>query len=104
MPAYSQYRPILPTNAREAEREMEAAFESDNDDDTGSMHSLDHSNGNNDDESVGHTVSGGYRQLTINTIPGSYNFEREYEYDYPPPGSPPELSASARPNDFGNSN
>lgn len=35
--------------------------------------------------------------------PGTYNFEI-VGYDYPPPGSPPPLSAHAIPNDWGNSN
>ncbi|KAJ2920105.1 hypothetical protein MD484_g366, partial [Candolleomyces efflorescens] len=35
--------------------------------------------------------------------PGTYNFEI-VDYDYPPPGSPPPLSAHALPNEFGNSN
>lgn len=35
--------------------------------------------------------------------PGTYNFEI-VDYDYPPPGSPPPLSAHAIPNDWGNSN
>jgi hypothetical protein len=39
-----------------------------------------------------------------NLIPGAYDFEREYEYDYPPPGSPPRPTAFALPNDIGNSN
>jgi hypothetical protein len=39
---------------------------------------------------------------TGNSIPGAYDFEREY--DVPPPGSPPLPSAMARPNDWGNSN
>jgi hypothetical protein len=36
------------------------------------------------------------------SIPGAYDFEREY--DFPPPGSPPRPSSRALPNDFGNSN
>ncbi|KAF8914034.1 hypothetical protein CPB84DRAFT_1811466 [Gymnopilus junonius] len=36
-------------------------------------------------------------------VPGTYDFER-VDYDYPPPGSPPPLSATALPNDYGNSN
>ena len=36
------------------------------------------------------------------SVPGGYDFERDY--DYPPPGSPPGPSAFALPNDFGNSN
>lgn len=37
------------------------------------------------------------------TTSSTYVFEREYDYDYPPPGSPPDPSA-ARPNNYGNSN
>ncbi|EIW84059.1 hypothetical protein CONPUDRAFT_163294 [Coniophora puteana RWD-64-598 SS2] len=38
------------------------------------------------------------------SVPGTYDFERDYEYDRPPPGSPPRPSAHAIPNDWGNSN
>lgn len=37
-------------------------------------------------------------------VPGTYDFERDYDYTMPPPGSPPRPSASALPNDFGNTN
>ena len=37
-------------------------------------------------------------------IPGTYDFERDYDYAMPPPGSPPRPSATALPNDYGNSN
>lgn len=36
-------------------------------------------------------------------VPGTYNFEA-VDYDYPPPGSPPQPSAVALPNEHGNSN
>ena len=36
--------------------------------------------------------------------PGAYDFERDYDYTMPPPGSPPRPSATALPNDYGNSN
>ncbi|KAF8348849.1 hypothetical protein F5887DRAFT_947861 [Amanita rubescens] len=36
--------------------------------------------------------------------PGAYDFERDYSYDHPPPGSPLHPSDRARPNDIGNSN
>ena len=39
---------------------------------------------------------------TPQSVPGGYDFERDY--DYPPPGSPPGPSSLALPNDFGNSN
>ncbi|KAJ7228534.1 hypothetical protein GGX14DRAFT_509058 [Mycena pura] len=36
-------------------------------------------------------------------VPGTYDFESA-DYDYPPPGSPPGPSATALPNEYGNSN
>ncbi|KAJ7129537.1 hypothetical protein C8R44DRAFT_830012 [Mycena epipterygia] len=36
-------------------------------------------------------------------VPGTYDFEN-VDYDYPPPGSPPGPSATALPNEHGNSN
>jgi hypothetical protein len=41
-------------------------------------------------------------QIAVST-PTAYDFEREYDYDFPPPGSPPDPSA-ARPNNYGNTN
>ena len=42
---------------------------------------------------------------TGTSVPGGYNFERDYDsFDYPLPGSPPSPSALALPNDIGNSN
>jgi hypothetical protein len=38
------------------------------------------------------------------TAPNVYDFERNFDYDYPPPGSPPTHSAFAFPNNYGNSN
>lgn len=42
-------------------------------------------------------------QQPLAHVPGSYNFEA-VDYDYPPPGSPPAPSATALPNEYGNSN
>lgn len=82
------------------DREMHEAFQLDNDDEEDDDHS----------ESSPLTGRHGYtasprselHPLTIAT-PGAYDFEREYDYDYPPPGSPPDPSA-AMPNNFGNTN
>ncbi len=41
--------------------------------------------------------------LPFQHSPGAYNFEF-VDYDYPPPGSPPSPSATALPNNIGNSN
>ncbi|KXN91703.1 Metal homeostatis protein BSD2 [Leucoagaricus sp. SymC.cos] len=107
MSSSSRYAPLLPTTAQDAEREMEEAFESDNDDDAHSIHEstpLTNASSNDDNSDLGNIASAGHRRVASNTIPGAYDFEREYEYDYPPPGSPPRPSARALPNDIGNSN
>ncbi|EGO24522.1 hypothetical protein SERLADRAFT_389912, partial [Serpula lacrymans var. lacrymans S7.9] len=98
MPA--RYAPV-PTrrssNGPEAEQELDDAFESDNEDDSQL-------------ESTPLTQSYSIRSedtlhnSSPNAMPGVYDFERDYDYDRPPPGSPPGISAVAMPNDIGNSN
>ncbi len=105
----SRYRPLLATAAQDAEKELEEAFESDNEDEAHSAHEstpLTNSNGHDEhDRSAPSSASpAGHERTRSNTISGAYDFEREYEYDYPPPGSPPRPSATALPNDIGNSN
>ncbi|KAG6915856.1 hypothetical protein DXG01_009563 [Tephrocybe rancida] len=86
----------MPSNARYAalpsqhdpDGELDAAFEHDSDDE-------------HDDERTALVVS---QPAPTPTVPGAYDFEREYAYDYPPPGSPPPLTSHALPNDIGNSN
>lgn len=101
MPA--RYAP-LPTqqSSRDADRELHDAFESDDD----------------DDENCIECPPSDYRRVDtlsyvadppkctsgITTVPATYDFERNYDYDRPPPGSPPQLLATALPNDIGNSN
>ncbi|KAJ7284900.1 metal homeostatis protein bsd2 [Mycena rebaudengoi] len=78
----------LPTqSARDADRELDAAFDSDDDEDTPL-----------NPQSQSHPQSPRHPQ----PVPGAYDFEREY--DCPPPGSPPPPSALALPNNIGNSN
>lgn len=78
------------------EHEMEAAFGSDNEeDDNDELTPLTHTTS----PQLGQTVT-----QPATHVPGAYNFEREYDYDYPPPGSPPRPSARALPNEIGNSN
>lgn len=109
MPSSPRYKPILPTTAQDAEREMEEAFESDDDDTHSTYEStpLTRSRGNYDDDTLSISTSSNqsptaHRRTVSSAIPGAYDFEREY--DYPPPGSPPRPSARALPNDIGNSN
>jgi len=83
------------------EREMDDAFESDDD------HMPDH--GETTPLTIDHqhrpilTSSAAVRPLHIDAdSAGIYDFERDY--DCPPPGSPPRPSSFAIPNSFGNSN
>lgn len=104
----ARYAPLPnPTNPPDADRELDEAFESDDELDQ------DHS------ESTP-LVSSRPRQTPLPTpqhsahtprslsvsipTPVPYDFERDYDYDRPPPGSPPSPSSVAQPNDIGNSN
>jgi hypothetical protein len=83
---------ILPTSrsARDAERELDDAFGSENDhESTPLARSVPTDNVPKDSSPE-------------TSVPGAYDFERDY--DYPPPGSPPPPSEFALPNNFGNSN
>ncbi|KAI0783600.1 hypothetical protein C8Q75DRAFT_800735 [Abortiporus biennis] len=103
--APARYAPLpnprsLPTDA-ERERELDEAFESDQDDDD--LH--DHSESTPLVPQRPPSPAAGSLQTTalaVTTTPAPYDFERDY--DHPPPGSPPGPSATARPNDYGNSN
>jgi len=81
-----------PRSSPDADREMEEAFGSDDEDGTEETTPLTR------DEAPQAAVV----HATGNSIPGAYDFEREY--DVPPPGSPPLPSTMAQPNDWGNSN
>lgn len=91
----------LPNPRSNPEREMADAFDLDEDvDDLHSSHEstpLTHNNNRQTPSATGHVFP---RETA--SIPGTYDFEREY--DFPPPGSPPRPSSRALPNDFGNSN
>jgi len=90
----------LPNPRSNPEQEMADAFDLDEDvDDHHSAHEstpLTH----NKRQSASHP--GHVSPTETYSIPGAYDFEREY--DFPPPGSPPRPSSRALPNDFGNSN
>lgn len=90
----------LPNPRHNPEREIADAFDLDEEvDDHHSDHEtspLTHDN-RRSLSATGHVFP---RETT--SIPGAYDFEREY--DFPPPGSPPRPSSRALPNDFGNSN
>ncbi|KAG1733658.1 uncharacterized protein EDB91DRAFT_636801 [Suillus paluster] len=98
MPAH--YTP-LPTqqSCRDTDRELNDAFESDGDDDEYNERApLNRANSLSSAADPPKSTSGS------TTIPGAYDFERNYDYDRPPPGSPPRPLATTLPNDIGNSN
>ncbi|KAK0209042.1 hypothetical protein DFS33DRAFT_497696 [Desarmillaria ectypa] len=75
----------LPNPSVDAQRELEDAFKSENEDD-----------------GLSHSERIPLNSSNSNSVPGAYDFERDY--DYPPPGSPPSPSAFALPNNIGNTN
>ena len=91
--------PTQPTQ-EDADRDLEDAFREDDDDE--------------EDVPESARLIKQHNQPTVNPshgnrpqpiqIPGAYDFERDYDYTMPPPGSPPRPSATALPNDYGNSN
>ena len=88
----------LPNPRTNPEREMADAFDLDEDADDHHYESTPLTYNNRQTPSATSHVFP--RETT--SIPGAYDFEREY--DFPPPGSPPRPSSRALPNDFGNSN
>ena len=104
-----QYAPLpnSRSTALDADQEMAEAFDLDSD-----------SDGDQDDETTPLNVATSATPHSASSTtagslfrdarppppatPGTYDFEREY--DFPPPGSPPRPSSRALPNDYGNSN
>lgn len=104
----ARYTPLSnPRSAPDAERELEDAFDLDDE-----SENEDESNDHESTPLTRHVVSpqsaaaaGHVRtptQASVTPYSGTYDFERAY--DFPPPGSPPPPSSRALPNDFGNSN
>ncbi|KAI0346172.1 hypothetical protein BDW22DRAFT_1352194 [Trametopsis cervina] len=92
----ARYAPLPnPSTGPDAEREMNEAFLLEEDDDDEQLESTPLTRRHDQRENR--------PPLAVATQHGTYDFEREYDYDYPPPGSPPDPSI-ARPNNFGNTN
>lgn len=91
--------PTQPTQ-EDADRDLQDAFGNDDDEEDilESTHLINQSH-----QSSTNPPPHGNRPQPIQ-IPGTYDFERDYDYTMPPPGSPPRPSATALPNDYGNSN
>jgi len=83
--------PNNPTSQRDLNDELEAAFDDSDEEATFESHPL-------NPVSTSHPPTPG----VITHVPGTYDFNANY--DYPPPGSPPRPSTVALPNDHGNSN
>jgi hypothetical protein len=88
-----RYAPLPnPRSDRDAQHEMEAAFDDSEDE---------------DDQIISETHPLNPHSSPVHSqparIPGTYDFDA-VDYDYPPPGSPPPPSTTAFPNDHGNSN
>lgn len=92
MPSVRSHYAPLPT-VDDATREMENAFEDEDDADDHESSPL---------NPVRHQPQ--QQQVHSSQIPGAYDFERDYDYTMPPPGSPPGPSSTALPNNYGNSN
>lgn len=101
MPA--RYLPLSnPRSAPDAGREMEDAFDLDNDDEQDAHVAHESTPLTHNNSSPTTTPHDSSSRTETTALPGGYDFEREY--DFPPPGSPPAPSSQALPNDFGNSN
>ena len=90
--------PTQPTQ-EDADRDLEDAFREDDDEED----VLESTRLINQRNRPAVNPSHGNRPQPIR-IPGAYDFERDYDYTIPPPGSPPRPSANALPNDYGNTN
>ncbi|KAI0705783.1 hypothetical protein C8T65DRAFT_652713 [Cerioporus squamosus] len=91
--------------AEDAQRELDDAFDSDDEgQDSSESTPLTRALPPRSDSHYHPPLDGEFPEPipTPQSVPGGYDFERDY--DYPPPGSPPGPSSVALPNDFGNSN
>jgi len=104
----ARYTPLSnPRSAPDAERELEDAFDLDdeNEDDSNAHESTPLTHNTNNvvsPQHTGHVRTETQSAATPTPTLGAYDFERAY--DFPPPGSPPPPSSRALPNDYGNSN
>jgi hypothetical protein len=108
-----RYAPLPNPLAPDAEHELDAAFESDDEDEHGSREeSVLLKSHETSSESAGDPLTNAQASyvpaadiLQRGTIPGGYDFEADpFDYAVPPPGSPPGPTTFAIPNQYGNSN
>ncbi|KAG6331401.1 hypothetical protein ID866_7687 [Astraeus odoratus] len=109
-----RYAP-LPTQqpSRDADRELDEAFASDDEDNDDLQQARQHYSLDRAQTGPTQPVQGVAADTSSNKAgsdgpgtcaPAPYDFERDFDYVRPPPGSPPRPSAAAVPNDIGNTN
>ncbi|KAF8529883.1 hypothetical protein JB92DRAFT_3106579 [Gautieria morchelliformis] len=105
-----RYAPLPNPLAPDAERELDAAFESDEDEaqeETTPLNSRKATVESAEDPLTDARVYHLHDAITLPraSIPGAYDFEADpFDYAAPPPGSPPGPTTLAIPNQYGNSN
>ena len=108
-----RYTSLPNSLAPDADNELNAAFESDDEDEDQREESTLLNPRNTSSESVGdpltkvqaNNIDCSDGVVPRSTIPGAYNFEAHaFDYSVPPPGSPPGPTTFALPNQHGNSN
>lgn len=126
-----RYAPVPNPLTHDAEREMDAAFQSDNESDDDEGHgettplnprntsasspisptagddgdTLPLPNAGTDAENQSQTIRPTHHHQRRQTLPGTYDFEADpFDYAVPPPGSPPGPTTHALPNQYGNTN
>jgi hypothetical protein len=105
-----RYASLPNSLAPDAEHELDAAFESDDEDEeprgeTTPLNPRNTSAGAGDPLIQAQTSNNDYFDGPRATIPGAYDFEADpFDYAVPPPGSPPDPTTFALPNQYGNSN
>ncbi|OAX39378.1 hypothetical protein K503DRAFT_769569 [Rhizopogon vinicolor AM-OR11-026] len=100
MPAH--YALLLQQSPRDTDRELNEAFSDGNDDDDDHLGSVPHNSRAN---SLSCLTPSSKSTSGSAIVPGAYDFEwSSYDYDRPPPGSPPHSLATTLSHDIGNSN
>jgi len=102
MPA--RYTTLPTQQSQNADRELNEAFESDEDDNDNNSHLESAQHNRADTVTLFSLLDSSKCPGDTAIVPTVYDFERNYDYDRPPPGSPPHPLATTVPNDIGNSN
>ncbi|KAJ4479982.1 hypothetical protein J3R30DRAFT_3733064 [Lentinula aciculospora] len=91
---------VLPSSEESNSRELADAFGSDNEDEDEMAPLQNHHTPQFRRDELDVEATAGLSPATPSAVPGTYDFERDY--DVPPPGSPPGPSVRALPNNLSN--